>query len=507
MKKIGKMLIMLILSLSFLLTGCGGYKGGDLEEEYYDDGEPYNIVYYMYYNSANPPQDMEAVNARVNELLKSKLPNTTVDIIPYIAAEYTTKVTAAIVAGTKFDICFTSPEINPYLTNVQREAFLPVEWLIEEYAPVTAASIPEEMMEQTRYEGKSYAVLNEQIYPRTYSVRFRSATTIQKYLDDHYNGITTDEIYTVLNEDLTAFDFIENYLVWMKENNYGNGGTIHQIDTASTLQNYYGYDDLGTGMGTPGAVKISDIAYENGQYKATVVNQFESADYEEMLAFVYKLKNAGYLNPNLGESNYDIVAENNWKPGYLTGEAARLGSPMYFTTYIMGTMNAISSTSENPARAMKFLELLRTDSELHNTIQYGLEGEHYILDDSNPNRISEFLGTGYNNSQFGWGLGSEFISYLQPGQPDDLWDQVKTINDETEKSPLIGFLFDPTPVDQKMADCRAVTSEFMTALQQGQYEDMQTALANFRQRLKAAGCDEVIAEKQRQLDEFFANKS
>lgn len=502
MLKLKRLIAVLLLGAIMMFYGCNR-PVGELQEKFTDDGKPYNIVYYMYYNSANPPQDMEAVNARVNLLLKSKLPNTTIDIIPYIAAEYTTKVTAAIIAGTKFDICFTSPEINPYLVNVQREAFLPIEQLMADFAPVTKASIPEELMEQTRYKGKSYAVLNEQIYPRTYSMNFRNATVIKKYLDENFNGITTDEIYTVLTPEYSSFDFVRDYLEWLKETGYGNGGKIHQIDTASTMQNNYGFDDLGTGMGTPGVVKLDSITEENGKYTATVVNQFETAEYEEMISYVYELKEAGYLNPNLAEANYDIVAENNWKPGYRTGNTGKLGVPMYFTTYIMGTMNAISSTSENPARVMKFLELLRTDADIHNAIQYGIEGEHYILDDENENRIAEFLGTGYNNAQFGWGLGSEFISLLQPNQPDDLWEQVKTINKETEMTPLIGFQFDPTPVRQKIADCSSVASEYMTALQQGQYKDKNVALAEFRSKLKKAGCDEVIAEKQRQLNEFL----
>ena len=70
-------------------------------------------------------------------------------------------------------------------------------------------------------------------------------------------------------------------------------------------------------------------------------------------------------------------------------------------------------------------------------------------------------------------------------------------------TPLIGFQFDPTPVRQKIADCRAVASEYMTALQQGQYKDKDAALAEFRSKLKKAGCDDVIAEKQRQLDAFL----
>ena len=70
-------------------------------------------------------------------------------------------------------------------------------------------------------------------------------------------------------------------------------------------------------------------------------------------------------------------------------------------------------------------------------------------------------------------------------------------------TPLIGFQFDPTPVRQKIADCRSVASEYMTALQQGQYKDKAVALAEFRDKLKKAGCNDVIAEKQRQLNEFL----
>ena len=79
---------------------------------------------------------------------------------------------------------------------------------------------------------------------------------------------------------------------------------------------------------------------------------------------------------------------------------------------------------------MKFIELMRTDEEVHNLLQYGIEDVHYIKDPNNPKRIAEFIsGSGYNNANFGWGLGTEFISYLQEGQEDDLWEEVQEIND------------------------------------------------------------------------------
>ena len=123
-------------------------------------------------------------------------------------------------------------------------------------------------------------------------------------------------------------------------------------------------------------------------------------------------------------------------------------------------------------------------------------------------RILQYVeGSGYSNAQFGWGYGTEFISYLQPGQPDDLWEQVKKINDETPLTGLIGFTFDATSVRQIIADCRAVSGEFMQALASAEYDNKDEALAEFRQRLKAAGADEVVAEKQRQLNAWLESKN
>ena len=99
------------------------------------------------------------------------------------------------------------------------------------------------------------------------------------------------------------------------------------------------------------------------------------------------------------------------------------------------------------------------------------------------------------------------MSYLQPVQPDDLWEQTKKINEETPLTGLIGFTFDATSVRQVIADCRAVANEFMQALQSAQFDDKDEALAEFQSRLDAAGADEVIAEKQRQLNAWLESKN
>lgn len=496
MKKISWFFVaVLMLSLVLSVSSCG--QVGDLQEVFEDDGEPYEIVYYMVYNDANPPQDITTVENALNKILKKEI-NSTIDIYAYTLAEYTSKVSGAIAATVKFDVCFTSPEINPYITNVQREAFLPLDYLLPTYAPETWAGIDQNMWDQARVNGKIYGSINEQIYPRSFGLDFRTSLHIGDYLNEFYPGTKTDNVYQVLEEQgKSAFEFVTEYLTWMKETNRGAGGRISGLDTESTLQNLYGFDNLCTGISTPGVVNINDDAY-------TVVNQFETEEYEEMIDQVYEWKEAGFLKSG---SAYDITPESNWKPGYRQDTCVKLSDPHYFTSYIIGTMNAISSTSENPARAMKFIELMRTNPEVHNLLQFGVEDVHYIKDPENSNRILQYVdGSGYNNAQFGWGLGSEFISLLQPRQPDDVWEQVKQINAETPMTGLIGFNFDATSVKQKIADCRAVTNEYMSALASAEFVDKDAKLEEFRQRLKAAGADEIIAEKQRQLNEYLASK-
>ena len=59
-----------VLVLSLILSICACGQVGELQEVYEDDGEPYEIVYYMVYNDANPPQDITTVENALNKILK-----------------------------------------------------------------------------------------------------------------------------------------------------------------------------------------------------------------------------------------------------------------------------------------------------------------------------------------------------------------------------------------------------------------------------------------------------
>ena len=69
----------------------------------------------------------------------------------------------------------------------------------------------------------------------------------------------------------------------------------------------------------------------------------------------------------------------------------------------------------------------------------------------------------------------------------------------------LGFLFDTTPVQDEWTAIQSVLAEYQDGLEFG-ILDPETELPKFIQKLKDAGVDAFIAEKQRQLDAWAANK-
>ena len=467
MKKVWTLLVALCVSV-VSLVGCGG-PPPDMDGVFVDNPEEhYNLKFYM--PSMGTMTDLPAVVEEVNKITEREI-NASIEIVAFNYYEYSSKITNVIASSEKFDICHTSPAINHYFLNVQRKAFYPVDYLLDTYAPVTKSLISEDLWKQLE-----------------------------------------------VGANVHKLQVIEEDLAWLRQTGKGLGGYTSRIDATATLQNFYGFDDLSTGMNCPGAVQATDDLKDG---KLKVVNQFETDEFKELVEYATRWRQMGYINKDKisssgGAQDYnvmDIVFDGTWKPGAeqtsTDGTVRRpiqLSEPTYFSSFILGTMNAISSRSENPARAMKFIELMSSNKELHNLLQFGIEGKHYTKVEGEENRISLTPNSSYDNKFFGWGLGNEFNSYVYGAQPADMHEQSKKINETARKPAIIGFNFDPEPVKQKIADCLAVSEEFVQLLSEGGFPDQQAKYNEFIQRLKQAGADDIVKEKQRQVDLWVAQQ-
>ena len=132
MKKLISLLFAVVLVFTF--ASC---NTGELEEDFTDNGEQYEIVFYT--PMGGTFTGFEKVQNAINQYLLTVLPATTLKMMPIAWFEYTGKLSPIIGASSSFDICFTSPDINNYLSNVGREAFYPVDKLMDKFAPQTKA--------------------------------------------------------------------------------------------------------------------------------------------------------------------------------------------------------------------------------------------------------------------------------------------------------------------------------------------------------------------------------
>ncbi|GIQ65376.1 hypothetical protein PACILC2_39440 [Paenibacillus cisolokensis] len=150
-------------------------------------------------------------------------------------------------------------------------------------------------------------------------------------------------------------------------------------------------------------------------------------------------------------------------------------------------------------------DLIRNDEEIYHLINYGIEGVQYEVKDGKrvqPEGYDETRDSFYSNF---WG--GRVDKFEIPSI--NTWDQIEeTLYAEYDKIkkpyPYGQFVFDKTPVEAELTAITQVTGEMGPAITYGKAGDPAKAVEEFRNKLKTAGYEKVLAELQRQLDEFKA---
>lgn len=487
-----KKLIMLSLLLSTAIFAFGA--GGSEKEAGSDLSEPVTLTWYFV--GSYPQPDQNLVYEEFNRILQEKN-NTTIDFKPIGWGDYDQKMQVIIASGEEFDLAFTANWINNYHQNVGKDAFLPLDDLLDEYAPQLKASVPQNLWDAAKVKGEIYGLINYQLSTMTASMAFPTSL-VEKY------GLDVDSVERL--ED------IEPYLEAVKNGEPGVVplGVANLPETVLGYVNaYLGFEELG-GRAVPGVLLNNDPNLQ-------VVNQFATEEFREWVELMRDWNLKGYfpndaiaitdLSPNFNGGSVGAGFEGNYGPDSEISTANRYGypvsiapisKPLLITSGIIATMQAISATSENPERAMMFMELLNTDKELYNLLCYGIEGVHY--EKLEGDYIRPIADSGYAPNT-NWEFASVFNAYKLEGLPENVWEETRELNMSAVASPLIGFAFDPTAVQSEIAQCTSVRQEFLPALELG-YADPDELLPEFLEKLEIAGAQKIIDEMQSQIDEW-----
>ncbi len=504
MIKIKKKGLSLFLAASFVITmalsGCGSSntttstgssdQASTTTTSQQSKLDPVTLTWYFV--GPGEQKDTSLVEEEVNKYLKDKI-NASLKLYCIDWGTYAQKMNAMIASGESFDMCFTASWLNDYNKNSRNGAFVAINDLMDKYAPNTKQLLGEDFLKASQIDGKNYAIPTNKEKGRTHGILYNK-TLAEKYGFDMTKVKTLQDLEpmlkTIKEKQPEFFPFIG-----------GNG--------------WLGFNDWNA-FNTSDTPELGDITAEG-----KVINQFETPEFKQTFETLRKYYLAGYERKDIltqngaQENSIDkgqfFVWAVNLKPGYAAERTANtqtkekygfelgqidLTEPVMCTADVMGSLTAISKTSENPERAMMFLELMNTDKYLNNLINYGIENKHYKK--VSDNVIETIPESGYSLGMQ-WALGNQFINYLQKSEDQNKWQQYEEFNKKAKPSPELGFIFNSEPVKAEKAACDNVTSQYYRALTFGLL-DTDKYLPEFLNKLKSAGGDKIISEKQKQFD-------
>jgi len=466
---------------------------------------PVEITYS--YGGPGAPQDLQEVQDAINAILIPKI-NVKLILNPMDWGTFGDRMTLTMAAGEPCDIVYTAPWINNYYLNVINGALYPLDDILPEYAPGLYASISPATWEAARVKGHIYGVINQQIWPKPWGVH-----VIKMYADKYALDLNT----------INRFEDMEPFMDAVLAGEGGEvlpycGGSATNPSLPFYLQ-YNGFMEMGSGDAAGVSVKYDD---------PTVVNVFASSEWQAHAQLNRRWYEKGYVSKD-AVPNYDEMVTANLcafgthveKPTNASELFVKYGNEWVFknltnplildTGGVQATMNGICATSKDPIAAMKVLEVLNTNKEVYRLLCNGIENKHWVWVDKDLDIIA--LPEGKTQSEVGyapntdWQFGNQFNAPYRDYDAAKMqaYEQTRRLNAGATPHILLGFTFDSKPVENEVAQVTAVAAEFCSPVLSGIVEfegNYQTCL----DKVQAAGIDIVIAEAQRQVDEYLASK-
>lgn len=178
-------------------------------------------------------------------------------------------------------------------------------------------------------------------------------------------------------------------------------------------------------------------------------------------------------------------------------ETIQLSDP-YEMTDCVNVFWCITAQSTLQEEALGLIELLATDREAADLCLFGQEGVDYARVDENT--VTSINGvTTWNSTMWGWPnrrIASTFVD------PETRTGEPYRMRGTVQVSPAIGFVFADSGLGEEQQACQEVVDRYVPALLCG-YLDPEQALPMLNEELEQAGQGIIIAEKQRQLDNFL----
>lgn len=519
MKKLVSMLLVLTMAMS-LLTGCGGNSdnsssdadtvgtgnsaedGNNTESDSEAaDGEVYEMVMEIINFGFDDP-DLQMVQDAVNEITVPEI-GVKVTFLTVPIVDMATKLGLLVSGGEKIDLVCTGILTNP--------ATLAADGLIQpitEYVEQSEAlsSLAEGIIDACKVGDEIYA------YPGSIANGNQMVYFYDADLAEEYN--------------IKLPERIENTEDWEE---------LYSQIKASGMEQYA--TSLGDGIAAEGHWTNADSLGEYSYFSYGVVmegtgdvveNYYATEEYKEKCKLHREWYEKGYVVPDSNSNGYSI--SDSMTQGVIFGFVSQLGVSMNdaywtkitgknirsipineITTKASDVINfswGVSSSCERPDKVVEFLELLYTNTELGNIMNYGIEGIHYVTNEGSQ-IISYPEGIDSANCGYGSYVGT-YGDATKVYQREPLTEEfIASIADymypNASMSKYMGYVFDTSAVTTELTAVTAVIGQYAPALECG-IVDPEMVIPEFLEALEAAGMSKIIEENQTQLTAWLAEQ-
>lgn len=503
--------IILVASMvAGVLSGCGGSQAPEQETtavsesvegeesagtEVLDTSKEVNLVMYIV---SDRPAGQDAVDENLNQLLKEKL-NCTLTVNWIAWSDFANKYPLLFSSGEQFDMAYASSWLN-FTSLAQKGAFKSLDELWPTYAPNNFATTSDTAKQQATVDGHYYCIPSQLATYRAYGPIYRtdvlegsnwdgkmeSFEDVEEYCDivkATHPELEPLDIYSAGSEWDDTFMFSNGYLP-----SKGSTNDFLWLDPSQDKPQLFTYYEAAE---TPDLLDMMTRWNEKGFFSKSALSDTDST----------KTQNgkAALRTHNIDTfSNYYVIHPE-WEFAY--ADLAKYSSHLPYTQDSM----AISNTSQNPERALAFWDLLTSDQEVYDAFMYGVLGTSYELNEDGQYSILD--PDSYAVSSM-WAARTTGLNRDVAGTPEEYatWHESfeKEIAENTIWEKYSAFTIDTSSIETEYAACQNVHQQYWWPLELG-YTDAVSGLAEYKEKMEAAGIEKVRVELQKQLDEYNAS--
>lgn len=452
------------------------------------------------------------MEAALNEMMERDL-GVHVTFIPTDLMTSQQDATLMISSGEQLDISLTA--FTSFANMVESGLIMPIDEYVNEETAGFLLENASDTVGKCYYDGKLYALptcLNKTYNTYGYNMKKQYA---DKYGFEHDDS----KLYTL--------EEIEEMFAIVKE---GEGENFYMTTPWNNTYEPLNYSLMEYDP-VAGSFSCGVLMLNRSFEDLTLYNLFETEEYKEYCEMMYDWAQKGYIAPDASiDTDYsNRAADDNYLGtfGYaepysdmLTTTSAWGEEVVQFRT-VDGYINLgggcgitwnIPITCSNPEKAVEAINYVIENVEAATLIQYGFEGEEYeVVEEKDGLQVIKYLAEDmmslpYSNVYGLWGDRMRMPA-VYPASIDFAKNQLEyQANIPAERySPALGYSFNSSSVAAEMAAVETVMGQYCYSFNAGALNP-EEALPEFIDALKAAGIDTIIAENQRQMDEWAANK-